>query len=458
MKYTLTLTAVQRARLLPHLFPPDGNEAVAFLLCGRHAGEERTRLLVHKVELLPHELCKVREPDRVTWPTNWLVPLLNEAAKKQLSVIKIHGHVGYDQFSNVDNHSDRELFPSVHAWVGDDIPHGSAILMDDGRVFGRMVDDEGRFHPFDSVNLVGPDLVYWREADDEYEVPESGRRVAQVFGDKTFALLRGLRVAVIGCSGTGSPVIEQLVRNHIGGLVLVDPDHIEEKNLNRIWNSTAADAAAETLKVEVAERTIKAIGFGTKVKVFRQTLFDKEVVRAIADCDVVVGCMDTVDGRWLLNKLATFYLLPYFDLGVRIDADGKGGVKQVAGSVHYLQPGSGSLLSRKVLTLEQVRAAGMQRTNPEEYKRQLKEGYVKGAAVDRPAVIQLNTLIASLAVDDLLARLHPYRLDGNDDSVIRVSLSHNIFQREADGVACAVLTKHVGRGDVHPLLDSPELS
>jgi hypothetical protein len=58
----------------------------------------------------------------------------------------------------------------------------------------------------------------------------------------------------------------------------------------------------------------------------------------------------------------------------------------------------------------------------------------------------------------MLARLHPYRLDGNDDSVIRVSLSHNIFQREADCVACAVLTKHVGRGDVHPLLDNPELS
>ena len=152
-------------------------------------------------------------------------------------------------------------------------------------------------------------------------------------------------------------------------------------------------------------------------------------------------------------------MIPYFDLGVRIDADGKGSVDQVCGSVHYIKPGGSSLLSRNLFSMEQVRAAGLHRTDPEQYKKLLDEGYIRGIQEDRPAVIQLNTLIASIAINELLARLHPYRIDPNGDfGIVRVSLSHGIFDHEPDGVACPVIGRHVGRGDVEPMLDMPELS
>jgi hypothetical protein len=179
----------------------------------------------------------------------------------------------------------------------------------------------------------------------------------------------------------------------------------------------------------------------------------------VASCDLVFGCMDSVDGRHLLNRLATFYQLPYFDLGVKLEADGSGGVDQVCGTVHYLKPGGGSLLSRHVYTLEEVRAAGLARSDPTAYRALRKEGYIKGVAEDRPAVIQLNSLIASLAVNELLARLHPYRLDPNRDYAIhRISLSHGIYEHLADDNVCPVLCRNVGRADVVPLLDMPELS
>ena len=62
-------------------------------------------------------------------------------------------------------------------------------------------------------------------------------RTRQAFGDGTTDLLRSLSVGVAGCSGTGSWVIELLGRLGIGRLVLVDPDTIECKNMNRIVNS-----------------------------------------------------------------------------------------------------------------------------------------------------------------------------------------------------------------------------
>ena len=84
-------------------------------------------------------------------------------------------------------------------------------------------------------------------------------------------------------------------------------------------------------------------------------------------------------GRHTLNRLATFYTLPYFDVGVRLDADGRGGIDKIAGAVHYLQPGRSSLLSRGVYDMRRVEAEEMRRTDPELYRRQVKEGYLRGA-------------------------------------------------------------------------------
>ena len=260
-------------------------------------------------------------------------------------------------------------------------------MFPDGRMIGRTVDDCGRFTSVSSINVVGDDLPFWPARTDNSTVPEFGHRVAQTFGAGTYELLRQLRVAVIGCSGTGSPVVEQLARNSVGTLVLVDPDRVEAKNLNRILNTTRADARNRRFKVDVLARAISKMGLGTVVKTCPTSLFDPRAIKAVASCDIVIGCMDSIDGRHLLNKLATFYLLPYFDLGVKIEADGSGGVDQVCGTVHYLQPGGSSLLSRHVYTMEQVRAAGIYRTDPAAYHSQLEQGYIRGVPEDRPAVI-----------------------------------------------------------------------
>jgi tRNA A37 threonylcarbamoyladenosine dehydratase len=49
----------------------------------------------------------------------------------------------------------------------------------------------------------------------------------------------------------------------------VDPDHIEEKNLNRILGATIQDAQYRTLKVDVARRNIDRMGLGTEVVTFQ---------------------------------------------------------------------------------------------------------------------------------------------------------------------------------------------
>jgi len=73
MRYALRMTGRQHDELRSHLFPGDGNEAVALLLCGRREGEERHVLTTRKIVRVPYETCD-RHPNRGTWPTNFVEP------------------------------------------------------------------------------------------------------------------------------------------------------------------------------------------------------------------------------------------------------------------------------------------------------------------------------------------------------------------------------------------------
>jgi molybdopterin/thiamine biosynthesis adenylyltransferase len=159
------------------------------------------------------------------------------------------------------------------------------------------------------VLVPGDDIHFWPAATDG-KLPGFVQRHAQLFGSGTTQRLRNLSVAVVGCSGTGSPLIEQLARLGVGRLVLIDPDTVEEKNLNRIINATQDDADHHRPKVEVLARAIAAMGFGTDVLPLRENLVSRRAVEVVAECDVVFGCMDGVEGRHLLNRLAAHYLLP----------------------------------------------------------------------------------------------------------------------------------------------------
>ncbi|HYT93262.1 MAG TPA: ThiF family adenylyltransferase [Gemmataceae bacterium] len=456
----LRLTGGQHAALRSHLFPGDGKEAVAIALCGRRAGTSQHVLTVRKVVPVPYEQCAVRTRRRLTWSTDLLTPLLQEAERRHLALVKIHSHPGWlAEFSEQDDHSDRDLFPSVYGWVDDDLPHASAVMLPDGQMFGRVVSQEGRFISLATVAVAGDDISFWHQAPTNGHASDILVSHQQLFGEGTLGRLRQLSVAVVGCSGTGSIVVEQLARLGVGKLTLVDPDRVERKNLNRILNATLEDAREKRFKVDVLARRIEEMGLGTVVQPLPLNLVDPAAVKAVAECDVAFGCMDGVEGRHVLNLLAVFYLVPYFDVGVRLEADGSGGIDEVCGTVHYLRPDQSSLLARGVYTLEELQAEALRRTDPEEYGERVKANYIKGIRVDRLAVISVNMQLASMAVNEFLARLHPYRYDPNADFTIhRVSLAQGVTYKESDPTPCRVLARHAGRGDVRPLLDMPELS
>lgn len=456
---SLAMTGAQHAAIRSHLFPGDGKEAAAIALCRRGVGSRMHRLLVREVHPVPYAICR-RSAVQLAWPVEWLDPLVDRAAHEQLSLVKLHSHpTGYDEFSAADDASDADLFRGIHAWIDRPMPHASVVMLPDGTCFGRTVDDAGRFTDLHAIAMVGDDIRFWH-ADMSAETSLNGiGRTTMAFGRSMMADLRRLTIAVVGCSGTGSLVAEQLARLGVGRLILVDPDRVTRKNLNRIVNATEEDARHERFKVEVLARAIAGMGLKTEVECHPVSLLDRSAIAAVAGCDAVFGCVDSVEGRHILNRIATYYLLPYIDIGVGLVASASGVIEQINGVVHYLQPGCSSLLSRCAYRPEQLAGEALARSNPAEYEQRRKERYIEGAREEEPAVISVNMTMASLGVNEFLARLYRYRNMLNSSfATLRINLTEMELIGEQEGRTCRVLSPKVGMGDCEPPLDLLEFS
>ena len=461
---TLALSGDQHEHLKSFLFPGDGKEAVAILLCGRRAGDRRHRLVVREIHGIPYEDCSERTPMRVTWPPDYIAPVLERAAEEGLSVVKVHSHpAGNAAFSLTDDKGDATLLPMIRGWVEADVPHGSAIMLPNGQMFGRVLNASGGFDTIDSISVAGDDLHFWYADAGSVELPSFVASHAQAFDDGTIERFRRLSFAVVGASGTGSPTIEQLMRLGAALIVSVDDDHMEERNINRILNSTMEDVKQGRAKVDVLADAVERTGLGTQVIRVKKNLWDPDAVRQVAQCDVIFGCMDTVDGRYLLNAIASYYSIPYFDIGVRLDAvkspSGKARIREVCGTVNYLRPGRSTLVSRGLFSMSDVAAAGLRRNDPDAHDRQVEDGYIKGVPAHRPAVISVNMFASGLAVNELLARLHPFREEPNSEyAAVTFSLASMEFFYDPEEGICDILGGKVGFGDTTPLLGLIELA
>lgn len=461
MELQLRISGSNHQILMQHLLPSDGREAVAVALCGRFSGSDSHILLLYDLTLIPHEECFSREYDILHWPTKRVQHYFERLGTSDLAILKIHSHPGgYEQFSETDDASDKEFFDSAFGWSSSSNPHASAVMLPGGRIFGRFFLNDLHHKPIDKVLITG-DQIQRFVPPGNFKRNEFALRTIQAFGEKTYRSLSEMSVGVVGCSGTGSPVIEQLVRLGVGRIILIDPDTVEKKNLNRILNTTIADATEGAPKVQVIQKRIEQIGLGTQVESYQANLYDDiNALKALIKCDTIFGCMDSVDGRHLLNQLCTFYLIPYFDLGVKLEADGNGGINKICASVHYIQPGKSSLISRGIYTMEDLRASSQYRRNPEEFESLRKNAYIKNINVNNPAVISVNMQIASHAINEFLNRIHPFKSESPDNyaaSTIDITDGYIVNSREDEFEVDVYLKKKCGRGDMTPFVEISEL-
>jgi hypothetical protein len=310
---TLAFGGTVHGKIRRHLFPSDGLEASAILVCSRTPGP-RLRLLVRDVILVPYTACKHRERDAITWSGEYLEQAIDLAELNDSVIVLIHSHPGgLFAFSDADNESDRLVIPSLFHALGD--LHGSAVMTEDGAICARLYDPTLCMRAVDLVTVAGDDLSYWWADKATFTGP--GDRPIAFTSTMTTELGR-LSALVIGASGTGSIVGEQLARIGFGRVSVVDFDRIEWKNLNRILNSKSSDVDENRLKVDAFAEAVTAYrGDGVAIPV-PVSIVTRDAVLAAAQCDVVFCCVDTLEARHIADLLAVSFLLPLLDVGVVI--------------------------------------------------------------------------------------------------------------------------------------------
>lgn len=225
-------------------------------------------------------------------------------------------------------------------------------------------------------------------------------------GERSEAILSDCRVAIIGLGGGGSHIAQQLAHIGVGTFVIADPDIVEESNLNRLVGATAADIANATLKVDVAERLIRAVNPNANIIAIPERWQAKpELLR---ECDVIFGCVDHYTGRDELERMARRFLIPYIDIGMDVHRLGKHYL--ISGQAALSMPGEPCLWCMGLLTEELL----------------TQEAANYGQAGDRPQVIWPNGVLASTAVSLFVQVVTPWHgeripilveYDGNSHSV-----------------------------------------
>lgn len=445
-------------RLRRHLITPDGNEAAAILFC-RDAMPIRPRLLVVDAVLVPHAACVDRRPDFIRWPGQFLADAVDRAEEEGFSLILIHSHPGgYFGFSKTDDESDRLAIGSIFGGWSEDAPavgHGSAIMIGSGHIRARLYDAALRSLPLGRVIVAGDDITIWRSGDAALPPP-------MAFGSGMTECLGRLHACVVGVSGTGSIIAEQAARMGFGKLTLIDFDRVEPKNLNRILNSSRVDADQGRRKVEMFAHAIARFRPDLPIAIVPENIFSHEAVVAAAQADILFSCVDSSEGRQIVDLIARAFMIPLIDMGVTIPTrrlpSGDPAIVEVMGRIDYVQPLGATLADREVYTPASLRAEYLAHADPDTFAAEQREGYIKGAPEEAPSVIALNMRAASAAMLECIARLFPFRHDGNANYARTLfALADGDEDHCGEDAFEVADTRDVGRGAAAPLLGIPAL-
>ncbi len=121
-----------------------------------------------------------------------------------------------------------------------------------------------------------------------------------------------------------------------------------------------------------------------------------KTARKLLNADLIFGCTDSQGSRAVLQQVAYQYMIPCLDMGVTI-AVGENQITHIFGRVQLLAPGIACFACDGLLNADEVRRDMMT-----EFERQT-DPYMQGVRVPAPAVMSLNSTVASLAITMMLS-------------------------------------------------------
>lgn len=396
------------------------DEIAGVLIVGKMETGDELRLLGREFIPAPAEAYAEQTPRRLnlTWPA-WM-PALSRAAAAGASALLVHSHPeDAPEMSSLDDGVDEQLRSVFQIRTASEL-YGSLVLrLVDGELgfSGRIWRGEEQISSIELLREIGQRFRFTAATDATDPVPASAIFDRQVlaFGEAMQQLLSRLHIGIVGCGGTGSAVAEQLIRLGVGRLTAIDEQVLADTNVTRVYGSGFDDV--DDPKVEIVKRSAARIGLPTTVKTIKGSVTRLEVAWALADCDIVFACTDDHAGRGVLARIAYWLVIPVIDLGAKILNDGDL-LKDVVTRVNIQVPGSACAYCARVIDPARALAELM---TPEQLRAAQRDGYAPTLDTRDPAVVAYTTLVASLGVHEMLARMTGLSAINPDEVVFKAA-------------------------------------
>jgi molybdopterin-synthase adenylyltransferase len=196
------------------------------------------------------------------------------------------------------------------------------------------------------------------------------------------------KVGIVGLSGGGSHIVQQLAHLGILNYVAIDPKKIAKKHLHRVVGCTSDDIDHERPKAVIAERVIRSVRPTAGVKSVVDKWQNAQVF--LRDCTAIFGCVDSFTDREQLDRFCRRFLIPYIDIGMDVIKFGES--HRIVGQVAMSSPGYPCLRCMGIVTEDNLKQEAAQ----------------YGAAGPRPQVIWPNGVLASSAVGLFVQLVTPW--------------------------------------------------
>ncbi|MBA4409722.1 MAG: thiamine biosynthesis protein ThiF [Odoribacter sp.] len=436
---------------------PDGHERGAIILFRKLSRPVKD--LPKSIRFLAVEIIKMTDDWIIESSANHILINMRmfpdvycKCEQENLELGFVHSHPdGELEFSNKDDINEQNILHGLSGSNGVNSCLISLILSND-KWTGRVSDGKaiGSFSPIRHILIIS-DKIEIHGIREILELPASLKRQEAAFGKPFNLQLQSLRIAVVGLGGTGSPLATMLARSGIGELILIDGDHVDDTNLNRVRGYTADDINKN--KAISLKRFIDKLGLNTLTAAIPNYLYDSpEAIDALSSSDVIFGCTDDVIGRDILNQSLYYYAQPLIDVGltgfVDNDKDGVPYLRDHRGRVSCILPESGACLRcQGVVTDKKIEFEQAIRDNPELAKLDpetlKREYYLIGGGEQAPGVGPFTSMTADNGVATLMNLIRKFRdipTDLREDNIwidfIHLTIHSNLPKDDSECIYC----------------------
>lgn len=208
-------------------------------------------------------------------------------------------------------------------------------------------------------------------------------------GQDSEQLLLGTTVGVIGTSGGGSPLAQQLAHVGYGRVHLIDPAPTQEHHSHRLIGVSTAAIRRGWPKAKVVRRQM--LRAHPQGKIFAHVARWQKVATILNSCDLVFTCVDGYLAREEIERYLRRHLIPMIDIGMDV-AKASGGFL-IRGQVIVSMPGSHCMRCFGFIRDDLLRD----------------EAAKYGEAGENPQVVWPNGVLASTAVGIATSLLLPWQ-------------------------------------------------